>query len=244
MLNSVSINHLEIESYKSIGIEVREILLLNKRTGLPVLSRVYGESSGIDPVLIAGLLSAIIQFAETIGGSFALNDIGIKHGERIFVRSQHQLACLLIVNRMTLDEIDSEDFLMIIETITSRVFESLMMMFASPYVEPLTPIETYLGISYNEQISQILSNLDETHIASYPELGFIIDNIILESTMMADLEEMESEEQIVDMIESMEESDSTYLGSTYSGVSKEIKDASKMKIKDIFAKLAQRNDQE
>ena len=94
MLNSVSVNHIETISDTKVGLEIREILLLNKRTGLPVLSRVYGESSGVDPVLIAGLLSAIIQFAESIGGSFSLNDIGIKHGKRIFVRSQNQLACL------------------------------------------------------------------------------------------------------------------------------------------------------
>jgi hypothetical protein len=240
----VSVNHIETISDTKVGLEIREILLLNKRTGLPVLSRVYGESSGVDPVLIAGLLSAIIQFAESIGGSFSLNDIGIKHGKRIFVRSQNQLACLLIVDRMKFDDISSENFLRIIETITSRVFESLLMMFASPYLEPLTPIETYLGISYEGHINQIISKIDETHIASFPEFGFIIDNIILESTMMAELEEIESEEQIVGMIDSMEESDSTYLGSTYSGVSKEIKDASKRKIKDIFAQLAERADEE
>ncbi len=236
-------NHLENSNTEVEDISIREILLLNKRTGLPVLSRVYGEPSDIDPVLIAGLLSAIIQFAETLGGSFELNDIGIKHGVRIFVRSQSQLACLLIVDNVVLERLDARAFLMIIENITSRVFESILMMFASPYLEPLTPIETILGISYEENINDIMSSIDETKLTKFPEIGYIIDNIILESRMMVEIEELETEEQIVGMIDTMEESDSTYLGSSDAGVSKAIESTHKGKIKDILSKLADRSDE-
>ena len=56
------------------GLSISEILLLNKSSGLPILSRVYGRAMGKDPVMIAGLLAAIIQFAESFGDNLSLND--------------------------------------------------------------------------------------------------------------------------------------------------------------------------
>lgn len=220
-------------------IKVREILLINKKSGLPILSRVYGDSSGKDPTLVAGLLAAIIQFAETMGTNLELNDIGIGGGSRIFVRSQSQLVCLLIIDNFHVSLISGSNFLIIINEIASRVFDVIRMMFAVPSTTEFNNDDSLESLDALLQPSAeaALNHLDETAIASYPEIGYIIDNIVFETTMMFSMDDSEVEEEIEDTLSTLEESDETYLSSTYSGTSKEIKTQKKEKFKDVFARL-------
>lgn len=204
------------------GLSISEILLLNKTSGLPILSRIYGKAMGKDPVLIAGLLAAIIQFAESFGDNLSLNDIGIKAGSRLFVRSDNQITCVIIIDNFDISQVNSPDILILIEEISLRIFDVIKMMFASHFLEPLTPLEEILGISYEEYIIEILSDLDGTRLESYPEIGYIIDNIVLESTMMFSMRDDEIEEALI----AMEEEDVTYLKQEYAGTTKKIdKDA-------------------
>ncbi|MHA2305531.1 MAG: hypothetical protein ACXACU_09075, partial [Candidatus Hodarchaeales archaeon] len=86
----------------------------------------------------------------------------------------------------------------------------------------LSPLEEILGISYEEYIVESLADLDGTRLESYPEIGYIIDNIVLESTMMFSLKDEEVDEALL----AMEEEDITYLKEEYAGTSKKIdKDA-------------------
>ncbi len=203
------------------GLSISEILLLNKSSGLPILSRVYGRAMGKDPVLIAGLLAAIIQFAESFGDNLSLNDIGIKAGSRLFVRSDNQITCVIIIDNFDIST-PSPDILILIDEISDRIFEVIKMMFASEFLEPLTPLEEILEVSYEEYIIEILSDLDGTRLESYPEIGYIIDNIVLESTMMFSMRDEEVEEALIEM----EEEDVTYLKQEYAGTTKKIdKDA-------------------
>ncbi len=204
------------------GLSISEILLLNKSSGLPILSRVYGRAMGKDPVLIAGLLAAIIQFAESFGDNLSLNDIGIKAGSRLFVRSDNQITCVIIIDNFDISQVNSPDILILIDEISDRIFEVIKMMFASHFLEPLTPLEEILEVSYEEYIIEILSDLDGTRLESYPEIGYIIDNIVLESTMMFSMRDEEVEEALI----AMEEEDVTYLKDEYAGTTKKIdKDA-------------------
>ena len=68
---------------------------------------------------------------------------------------------------------------------------------------------------------------------SYPEVGYIIDNIILETTMMFSMKDEEVEEAL----HAMEEEDVTYLSDQYSGVSKKIDSDARAKLKDAISKI-------
>jgi len=211
-------------------IKIREILLLNKTSGLPILSRIYERSSsGKDPVLVAGLLAAIIRFGETIGSNIELNDIGIQDGGRIFLRSSHSLVCVIIIENFKIDWIAKPIFLNVINDIASRIFEVIKMLFASSYLEPLSPLEELLDISYDDKVKEILKGVDENKMSKHPEIGFIIDNIVLESTMMLE----DSDELIEETLMSMEMTDTTYLSKDYTGKYKD-----REKIKKIVEKLS------
>lgn len=218
---------------------VREILLLNKKSGLPILSRVYGEPSGKDPTLVAGLLAAIIQFAETIGNNLELNDIGIAHGSRIFVRIHSSLVCLLIIDNFHISMISETNFMDVINEISTRVFESFRMMFSMPSFDsldtlddPLESLDNLLKVPDRDP----LDDLNEMTLSKYPEIGYIIDNIVFESTMMFKMAEEEVEEGIDKTLTSLEASDQTYLSPSYAGTTKKIK-KEKSKVKDIFSRL-------
>ncbi|MFX0051332.1 MAG: hypothetical protein ACFE8U_08580 [Candidatus Hermodarchaeota archaeon] len=229
------------EGETDVSIKVREILLLNKKSGLPILSRVYGEASGKDPVLVAGLLAAIIQFAETMGSNLELNDIGIGGESRIFIRTQSQLVCLLIIDNFNVSFISGSNFLLIINEIASRVFDVIRMMFSVPNAESFENLGDSDGdidnLLLRASSDVALNNLDESAIAAYPEIGYIIDNIVFETTMMFSIDDKQVEEKIEDALTTLEETDSTYLGSNYSGTSKEITKDKQEKYKDVFARL-------
>lgn len=209
------------------GLSISEILLLNKTSGLPILSRVYGKAMGKDPVLIAGLLAAIISFAESFGDNLTLNDIGIKAGSRLFVRADNQITCVIIINNFDISQLFSPDILILINEISLRIFEVIRMLFASHFIEPLTPLEELLEVSYEEYIIETLADLDGTKMDSYPEIGYIIDNIVLESTMMFSLKDEEIEEALI----AMEEEDVTYLKEEYAGTTKKIDKKAKASFK-------------
>lgn len=222
------------------GVSITEILLLNKSSGLPIMTRIYGRSMGKDPVMIAGLLSAIIQFAESFGENLSLNDIGIKEGSRLFVRAEDHIVCVIIIDNFDFSLLNSSEFLVIINEISSRVFEVIRMMFASQFLEPLSPLEEMLGISYEAYIADCLSDVDGTKMESYPEIGYIIDNIILETTMMFSMKDEEVEEALL----AMEEEDVTYLSDQYSGVSKKIDVDARSKLKNAIKKFKFLDDEE
>ncbi len=221
-----------------VRVSIREILIINKRSGLPIFYRVYGEPTGKDPVLIAGLLTAIIRFGEEIGNNFELNDIGIQRDVRIFVRSERRVVCVLIFDRFTLLSVESPLFVEIVNEIATRVFSVINMLFVDQFLEPLTPLEETLGISYEDPIDEILSELDETKLKKFPGIGEIIDNIILESTMIFELEEFESDEEIDEILASMELEDTTYLGSDYTGISKDIESNQKRLVQDLISRIS------
>ncbi|MHA2277696.1 MAG: hypothetical protein ACXAC2_18090, partial [Candidatus Kariarchaeaceae archaeon] len=152
----------------------------------------------------------------------SLNDIGIKAGSRLFVRADNKIVCVIIIVNFDLTLMNSPDIIILINEIASRIFEVIRMMFASHFLEPLSPLEEILGISYEEYIVESLADLDGTRLESYPEIGYIIDNIVLESTMMFSLKDEEVDEALL----AMEEEDITYLKEEYAGTSKKIdKDA-------------------
>ncbi|MFX0184408.1 MAG: hypothetical protein ACFE95_15105 [Candidatus Hodarchaeota archaeon] len=233
-------NNIMIKNEREINasIKIREILLLNKKSGLPILSRVYGETSGKDPTLVAGLLAAIIQFAETMGSNLELNDIGIGGGSRIFVRSQSQLVCLLIIDNFHVSLISSSNFLLVINEIASRVFDVIRMMFTVPSPVSLdNSNEDIDALLFTTSSDDPLNLLDETAIAAYPEIGYIIDNIVFETTMMFSMDDTQVEDKIEDTLSSLEESDATYLGTNYSGTTKEINKDKQDRYKDVFSRL-------
>lgn len=196
-------------------LNVREILLLNKKSGLPIFSRVYSKTFGQDPALIAGLMAAIVQFGEMIGSNMELNDIGVQKGCRIFVRSQENLVCLLTINHFPVSYLSTSKFLEIIERLSSRIFETIYMLTTLPIYESGGLVEE---ISYKE----LGNSLEDKKSSFFPQLGQIIDNIVLETISMYSTDESKIEEYL----NAMEESDSTYLGSEYLGRSREIKKTS------------------
>ncbi len=210
-------------------LSVQEILLLNKSSGLPIFSRAYKETSGKDPTLIAGLMAAIVQFGEMIGNDMELNDIGVQEGSRIFVRSHRDLVCLLTVGNFPFTSITSQKYVNIVNELCSRIFETIQMMLALPISES--------GI-HNGIIFEVTDTSLEGHNASiFPELGKIIDNIVLETTTLF-IDEEEVEQDLDALVEkelyAMEESDSTYLTSEYSGTTQEIKKDKKKKLLNLF----------
>jgi hypothetical protein len=171
-----------------------------------------------------------------MGTNLELNDIGIGGGSRIFVRTQSQLVCLLIIDNFHVSLISGSNFLIIINEIASRVFDVIRMVFAVPPATEFNNDES-LDALLHPSAEAALNHLDETAIASYPEIGYIIDNIVFETTMMFSMDDSEVEDEIEDTLSTLEESDETYLSSTYSGTSKEIKRQKKDNIKNVFARL-------
>ncbi|MCK4847946.1 MAG: hypothetical protein KAT16_02865 [Candidatus Heimdallarchaeota archaeon] len=192
-------------------LNVREILLLNKKSGLPVFSRVYSRTTGQDPALIAGLMAAIVQFGEMIGNNMELNDIGVQKGSRIFVRSQENLVCLLTIKHFPISYLTSSlKFLEIIDSLSSRIFETIQM---------LTSLPAYDSGGLIEEIRLSDNTIEDKKSSIFPQLGQIVDNIVMETITMYTTDESEIEKYL----SVMEEADSTYLGSEYLGTTRELK---------------------
>lgn len=191
-------------------LNVREILLLNKKSGLPVFSRVYSKTSGQDPALIAGLMAAIVQFGEMIGSNMELNDIGVQKGSRIFVRSQEDLVCLLTIKYFPVSYLTTRKFVELIDGLSSRIFETIQMLTTLPSYDPGIVEE----IRYDEN-----SAIADKKSSIFPQLGQIVDNIVMETIAMYTTDETEIEKYL----NTMEETDSTYLGSEYLGTTRELK---------------------
>ena len=217
-------------------LSVQEILLLNKSSGLPIFSRAYKETSGKDPTLIAGLMAAIVQFGEMIGNNMELNDIGVQEGSRIFVRSYRDLVCLLTIENFPFTSTTSRKYLEIVNELSSRIFETIQMMLALPIYESDTN-----GIIF--EVTD--TSLEGQNTSIFPELGKIIDNIVLETTtLFIDEEEVEQDlDALVEKeLDAMEESDSTYLTSEYSGTTQEIKKYKKKELRNFFSIFSRFNE--
>ena len=213
-------------------LSVQEILLLNKSSGLPIFSRVYKVTSGRDPTLIAGLMAAIVQFGEMIGNNMELNDIGIRAGSRIFVRSHNDLVCLLTIGNFPVTLTTSRKFVEIINELSSRIFETIRMMIALPVYESGAPIDE---VTFDIDDD----TLDGPNMSIFPELGQIVDNIVLETTALFYEDEEEEDLDLDAMVEkelfAMEETNSTYLKSEYSGTTQEIKKEKASKLRNFFS---------
>ncbi len=224
---------------ENITVSVHEILLLNKSSGLPIFSRVYKKTSGKDPTLIAGLMAAIVQFGEMIGNNMELNDIGTREGTRIFVRSQKDLVCLLTIGKFPTKITTSGKFVDIVQELSSRIFETISMMLSIPVYETSTPLDS---------VSIVVSDttLDGPNMSIFPELGQIIDNIVLETTTLFYEYEEEEDIDLDAMVErelfAMEETDSTYLKSEYSGTTQEIKKEKSSELKNFFSIFSRFNE--
>ncbi len=167
------------------------------------------NSPGEDPALIAGLMAAIVQFGEMIGNNMELNDIGVKEGSRIFVRTQNDLVCLLTVINFPLSYLTNRVFLESIDDLSSRIFETIFMLVSLPSYE--SGFVEEISFDFTDQA------LEEKKSSIFPQLGSIVDNIVMETTT-THIEDFELERSL----DSMEQSDSTYLSSKYSGTTKEI----------------------
>ena len=201
--------------------------MLNKRSGLPVFSRVYkraSNSSGEDPALIAGLMAAIVQFGEMIGNNMELNDIGVQEGSRIFVRTQSDLVCLLTVTNFPISYLTNRVFIESIDDLSSRIFETILMLVSLPSYE--SGFVEEISFDFTDQA------LEEKKSSIFPQLGSIVDNIVMETTTthFGDLEKS---------LDSMEESDSTYLSSEYSGTTTEIKKPIRSKFDKVMKNFRQ-----
>ena len=216
---------------EEINVSINEILLLNKSSGLPIFSRVYKKTSGKDPTLIAGLMAAIVQFGEMIGNNMELNDIGTREGTRIFVRSQKDLVCLLTVGNLPID-ISSGKFLDIVNELSSRIFETISMMMSIPVYESESPLD-----SVNIVVSD--TTLDGPNMSIFPELGQIIDNVVLETTTLfyeyREEEDLDLDAMVEKELFEMEETNSTYLKSEYSGTTQEIKKKKVSELRNFFS---------
>ena len=222
-----------------VNVSVHEILLLNKSSGLPIFSRIYKETSGKDPTLIAGLMAAIVQFGEMIGNNMELNDIGTREGTRIFVRSQKDLVCLLTIGNFPTDITTSSKFVDIVNELSTRIFETISMMLSIPVYESNSPFD-----SVNVVVSD--TTLDGPNMSIFPELGQIIDNVVLETTTLFYEREEEEDLDLDAMVEkelyAMEETNSTYLKSEYSGTTQEIKKENVSEIQNFFSIFSRFND--
>lgn len=211
---------------------VQEILLLNKRSGIPIFSRVYKQTSGKDPALVAGLMAAIVQFGEMIGNDMDLNDIGIREGSRIFVRTYQDLVCLLIIENFPVSLVTTRKFVEIINELSSRIFETIRMMITLPNLESNNSIDSINCLISDESYQgQTLSIL--------PGLGSIIDNIVLETTALfyedEDMLNRTLDALIENELEIMEEKNSTYLKSVYSGTTQEIERKKTSNLRNYFS---------
>jgi hypothetical protein len=192
------------------NLSIREILLLNKKSGLPIFSRVYRKSSGQDPALIAGLMAAIVQFGEMIGNNMELNDIGVQKGARIFVRSQDDLVCLLTIANFPFSYFTRRNYTEIVDDLTSRIFETIFMLISLPAYD--SGIVEEISFDFTDKA------LEEKKSSIFPQLGSIIDNIVMETTTTLFVDENGIEKDL----DSMEKMNSTYLSSEYSGTTEEI----------------------
>ncbi|MHA2347827.1 MAG: hypothetical protein ACXACP_13990, partial [Candidatus Hodarchaeales archaeon] len=151
-------------------------------------------------------------FGEMIGNNMELNDIGVQEGSRIFIRSQNNLVCLLTVSNFPVTFLTSRYFIEIIDDLSSRIFETIFMLVSLPIYESGTIVEE---ISYDFTENAF----EEKKSSIFPQLGTIVDNIVMETTSTHLVDENEIEKNL----DSMVESDSTYLSSEYSGTTEEIK---------------------
>ena len=226
------VNNRQKEDTVDPTLSVQEILLLNKSSGLPIFSRVYKVTSGRDPTLIAGFMAAIVQFGEMIGNNMELNDIGIRAGSRIFVRSHKDLVCLLTIGNFPVTLTTSRKFVEIINELSSRIFETIRMMIALPVYESGAPIDE---VTFDIDDD----TLDGPNMSIFPELGQIVDNIVLETTALFYEDEEEEDLDLDAMVEkelfAMEETNSTYLKSEYSGTTQEIKKEKASKLRNFFS---------
>ena len=155
-------------------------------------------------------MAAIVQFGEMIGNNMELNDIGVQKGSRIFIRSQNDLVCLLTVSNFPIKFFTSRNFIEIIDNLSSRIFETIFMLVSCPSYE--TGIIEEISFDFTDKA------LEEKKSSIFPQLGSIIDNIVMETTTTYFVDENGIERDL----DSMEELDSTYLSSEYSGTTKEI----------------------
>ncbi|MHA1975329.1 MAG: hypothetical protein ACW98F_09955 [Candidatus Hodarchaeales archaeon] len=155
-------------------------------------------------------MAAIVQFGEMVGNNMELNDIGVQEGSRIFVRTQDDLVCLLTVSRFPFKLFTRRDLLEIIDDLSYRIFETISMLVSLPTYES----------GFVEEISFDFTDkaLEEKKSSIFPQLGNIVDNIVMETTTTYLVDENEIEKSL----DSMQESNSTYLSSEYSGTTEEI----------------------
>ena len=154
-------------------------------------------------------MAAIVQFGEMIGNNMELNDIGVQEGSRIFVRTQSDLVCLLTVTNFPISYLTNRVFIESIDDLASRIFETILMLVSLPAYE--SGFVEEISFDFTDQA------LEEKKSSIFPQLGSIVDNIVMETTTTHI-----GEQELERSLDSMEESDSTYLSSKYSGTTKEI----------------------
>ena len=155
-------------------------------------------------------MAAIVQFGEMIGNNMELNDIGVQKGSRIFVRSQNDLVCLLTVSNFPFKFFTSRNFIEIVNDLSSRIFETIFMLTSLPSYD--TGIIEEISFDFTDKV------LEEKKSSIFPQLGSIVDNIVMETTTSYLVDDNGIERDL----DSMEELNSTYLSSEYSGTTKEI----------------------
>lgn len=155
-------------------------------------------------------MAAIVQFGEMIGNNMELNDIGVQKGSRIFVRSRDNLVCLLTVANFPFKYFKRRNFTEIVNDLSSRIFETIFMLISMPTYD--SGIVEEISFDFSDKA------LEEKKSSIFPQLGSIIDNIVMETTTTYFVDENGIERDL----DSMEELDSTYLSSEYSGTTKEI----------------------
>ena len=155
-------------------------------------------------------MSAIVQFGEMIGNNMELNDIGVQKGSRIFVRSQNDLVCLLTVSNFPIKFFTSRNLIEIINDLSSRIFETIFMLVSCPSYE--SGLVEEISFDFTDKA------LEEKKSSIFPQLGSIVDNIVMETTTTYLVDEMGVEKDL----DSMEEMNSTYLSSKYSGTTEVI----------------------
>jgi hypothetical protein len=155
-------------------------------------------------------MAAIVQFGEMIGNNMELNDIGVQKGSRIFVRSRDNLVCLLTVANFPFKYFNKRNFTEIVNDLSSRIFETIFMLISMPTYD--SGIVEEISFDFSDKA------LEEKKSSIFPQLGSIIDNIVMETTTTYFVDENGIERDL----DSMEELDSTYLSSEYSGTTKEI----------------------
>jgi hypothetical protein len=155
-------------------------------------------------------MAAIVQFGEMIGNNMQLNDIGVKKGSRIFVRSQDDLVCLLTIANFPFKFFNRRDFIEIVNDLSSRIFETINMLVSLPTYD--TGVVEEISFDFTDKA------LEEKKSSIFPQLGNIVDNIVMETTTTYLVDENGIERDL----DSMEELGSTYLNPKYTGTTEEI----------------------